>query len=78
MYHNLDKCKKYCPTNAEYNRLYYDSDLFNKITGYLPEYTEKYAPDVQKRMLTEKIQKGSGRKRRSSKNKLSRHKYRFY
>ena len=52
-----------------------EPDLFDKITGYLPEYTEKYAPDVQKRMLTEKKQKGSGNKRKS---KLSRHKYRFY
>jgi len=52
-----------------------EPDLFDKITGYLPEYTEKYAPDVQKRMLTEKKQKGSGRKRRSSKSKR---KYRFY
>jgi len=55
-----------------------EPDLFDKITGYLPEYTEKYAPDVQKRMLTEKKQKGSGSKRRRSKSKLSRHKYRFY
>lgn len=52
-----------------------EPDLFDKITGYLPKYTEKYAPDVQKRMLTEKKQKGSGRKRRSSKSKR---KYRFY
>lgn len=52
-----------------------EPDLFDKITSYLPEYTEKYAPDVQKRMLTEKKQKGSGNKRKS---KLSRHKYRFY
>ena len=52
-----------------------EPDLFDKITGYLPKYTEKYAPDVQKRMLTEKKQKGSGNKRRSSKSKR---KYRFY
>ena len=52
-----------------------EPDLFDKITSYLPEYTEKYAPDVQKRMLTEKKQKGSGSKRRSSKSKR---KYRFY
>ena len=37
MYHNLDKCKKYCPTNAEYNRLYYDSDLFKFMDSHKTE-----------------------------------------
>ena len=35
MYHNLDK--KYCPTNTEYNRLYYDSDLFKFMDSHKTE-----------------------------------------
>ena len=59
----------------------HESGLFDKITGYLPEYNSRYAPDVSRRMMLENEQRGRGK--RSSKKrgkKLSKRKsiYRFY
>ena len=57
-----------------------DPNLFDKITGYLPEYNTRYAPDVSKRMMLEDKQRGRGRGRgkRSSKKLSHRKSYRFY
>ena len=64
-----------------------DPNLFDKITGYLPEYNTRYAPDVGRRMMLEDKQMGRGKGKRSKKpskkrssKKLSKRKssYRFY
>jgi len=60
-----------------------DPNLFDKITGYLPEYNTRYAPDVGRRMMLEDKQMGRGRgkhssKKRSSKKLSKRKSYKFY
>ena len=46
--------------------------LFDKITGYLPEYNTRYAQDVGRRMMLEDKQKGKGKYGGKSNKKLSR------
>ena len=61
----------------------HESGLFDKITGYLPDYS-RYAPDVGRRMILEDKQRGRGKrskkqgKKRSSKKLSHRKSYRFY
>ena len=52
-----------------------DPNLFDKITGYLPEYNTRYAPDVSRRMMLENKQMGKGKR---SKKLSKRKSYRFY
>lgn len=56
-----------------------DPNLFDKITGYLPEYNTRYAPDVGRRMMLEDKQMGKGKHGKKHGKKLSKRKsYRFY
>lgn len=58
-----------------------DPNLFDKITGYLPEYNTRYAPDVGRRMMLEDKQMGRGKrssKKCSSKKRSKRKSFRFY
>ena len=52
----------------------HESGLFDKITGYLPEYNTRYAPDVGRRMMLEDKQMGRGKHNKKQGKKLSKRK----
>jgi hypothetical protein len=56
-----------------------EPSIFEKIASHIPEYNSRYAPDVSRRMMSEKEQTGKGKYggKKLSKRKI-RNNYRFY